>query len=67
MTTVTYGLTYKRATAQYENATVHYSIGDDVREGETVDDAVARITAKVDGLVQARIDQIDAELASAGY
>jgi hypothetical protein len=65
-TTVTYGLQYLRSLpTKFENVRVHYEITDSVREGETVDAAMARLTAKVDYLVQARIEEIDAEVAGA--
>jgi len=64
MTNVTYGLHYTRNLGNFENAKVYYEITDTVREGESVDDAVARVTSKVDSLVQARVEEIDREAAN---
>lgn len=65
-TVVTYGLQYLRSLpAQYENVRVHYEITDSVRDGESVDEAMARVTQKVDSLVQKRVEEIDAEVAGA--
>lgn len=63
LTNVTYGLQYTRNLGNFENARVYYEITDTVRDGESVDDAQARITNKVDSWVQARVEEIDREAA----
>jgi hypothetical protein len=61
MTSVTYGLQYTRNLGNFENARVHFEISDDLRPGETPDQAKDRIVAKVDSWVEAAIKAIDAE------
>jgi hypothetical protein len=63
MTKVTYQAEYLRSLPNYENFKGIYGIEDDVRSGESVDDAKARIEAKVDGWLQDRIERLDAEVA----
>lgn len=62
-TRVTYQAEYLRSLPNYENVKVIYGLQDDLREGETPDQAVARLEAKVDGWLEDRINRIDAEAA----
>lgn len=63
MTQVTYQIEYLRSLPNYENVKVIYGITDNLRDGESPDQAKARIEAKVDSWVEARIESIDAEVA----
>lgn len=59
MTSVTYSMAYKRALPNYENATAFFSITDEVRASETVDQTKDRLVKKVDSWLEAKINEID--------
>lgn len=61
MTSVTYGMQYTRNLGNFENARVYFEITDDLRKGESIDQAKARITAKVNAWVVEEISKIDAD------
>ena len=63
MTSVTYSLGIKRAIRNtYQNYTPFYSITEDVREGETVEEAYARLEEIVEKKMGLKIEQLDEEL-----
>lgn len=61
MTSITYSASYKRSLPNYEHVQVFFSLTDDVREGEHVDDAKNRVVAKVDQWVYDKIREVDEE------
>lgn len=63
MATVTAGLAYTRNLGNFENAKVFFEITDDVRDEEDLDDAANRVYQKVEGLVEAKVKEIDADAA----
>lgn len=52
---------YTRNLGNFENARVYYEISDDVRKGESPDQAKDRIAAKVNSWVQSEVERIDSE------
>lgn len=63
MTSVTYSLAIKRAIANtYQNYTPFYSVTEDVRDGETVEEAYDRLEEIVEKRMGLKIDQLDDEL-----
>jgi hypothetical protein len=60
---VTYSLAVKRSLPGYQNYTPFYSLTDEVREGETVQEAYARLEEEVESRLGLKIDQLDVELA----
>ena len=63
MTSVTYSLGVKRALPAYQNYTPFYSISEDVREDETVEEAFDRLEEIVEKRIGVKIDQLDKELS----
>lgn len=59
---VTYSLGYKRALPNYENVTPFYSITRAVRAGESIDDALDAVVAKVEQRLTQKIEEIDADV-----
>lgn len=62
MTDVTVGLNYTRNLGNFENARVHVEVTDSVRNGESTNDAVDRVYDFVEGKLQEKVNQIEAEL-----
>jgi len=62
MTQVTYSLGIKRSLPDYQNYSPFYSMTDDVREGETVQEAYKRLEETVEKQLGLKVDQLDAEL-----
>lgn len=61
---ITYSAAYKRALPNYENTTAFFSISREVGEGQTEDEVKNELVAKVDGWMEQRINEIDAEVAA---
>lgn len=61
---VTYSLGYKRSLPGYENVTPFFSITRDVPEGATEQEVLDEIVATVEARLQAKIEEIDADVAS---
>jgi len=61
---VTYSAGYKRALPGYENVTPFFSITRDVPADKTEDEVIAEVVAKVESLLEAKIAEIDADVAS---
>lgn len=55
MTTVSVSLGATINTGNFSSIRLDYSLTDDVRSGETVNDAYARVEAKVDEQIQRRM------------
>jgi hypothetical protein len=64
MTQVTYSLGVKRALPNYQNYSPFYSITDDVREDETVEEAFDRLEEIVEKRTGVKVDQLDEELGA---
>jgi hypothetical protein len=57
MASVTVGLGYTMNLGNFESLRMDYSITEDVKSGETVDDAVRRVEAQVENYLVERIKQ----------
>lgn len=62
MAQVTYSLAIKRALRDYQNYTPFYSVTEDVREDETVEEAFLRLEEIVETKMDLKIKQLDSEL-----
>lgn len=62
MSQVTYSLAIKRALPEYQNFTPFYSVTEDVREGETVEEAFDRLEAIVEERMGLKVKELDKEL-----
>lgn len=61
---VTYSAAYKRALPNYENVTAFFAITRDVPEGKSEDEVMDDVVAKVESRLEAKIAEIDADVAS---
>jgi hypothetical protein len=62
--TVKYEMKFVRNLQNYESAHVTFGVESDVRPGETIDQAKARVVAKVDGWVEEKVNEIDEDARS---
>jgi len=58
-TRFTYGLKYTRNLGNFENVTPYFEISDDLRDGESFDSLIGRVTGKVERLMEDKIAEID--------
>lgn len=61
-TQVTAGLTYTRNLGNFENVKVNVEVSTDARQGETVNEAFERVYSFVEGKLQEKVEEIEADL-----
>jgi hypothetical protein len=64
MTKIRVDLGITMNTGNFQSARIDMGIEDDVRDGETVDDAITRVYSKVESRINGKIEEMQKELES---